>query len=151
MSQNADVSSRIYLTDTIDFQYAFPLTDRSFLHQKYVVEGLSRRQIAALTASSRATVTRYLHLHNIATACPEHRSWQHPGQLPYGTRIRNGRVVPNKAELKVIRRMCELRSCGLTYRQIAAKLEATGIPTKTGRPSWAATTIMKLVSRHRIG
>lgn len=147
-SQKPYVSSTFYLTDTIDFQYVFPLTDRSFLHQKYVVEGLSRREIATLTASSRATVTRYLHLHNIATACPERRSWQHPGQLPYGTRLHNGRVVPNKTELRVIRRMCDLRARGMTYRQIVARLEGARIPTKTGRLSWAATTVMKLVSKH---
>jgi hypothetical protein len=151
VSQTADVSSLIYLTDMIDFQYVFPLTDRSFLHQKYVLEGLSRRQIAELTASSKATVTRYLHLHNIVTARPGRRSWQHPGQLPYGTRLHNGRVVPNKAEERILRRMCELRERGLTYRQIVARLEAARIPTKTGRTRWAATTVMNLVMRYRDG
>jgi hypothetical protein len=43
--------------------YVTPFKDKSFLHQKYVVEGLSCEEIATQIFSARTTVLKYLKIH----------------------------------------------------------------------------------------
>jgi hypothetical protein len=61
-------------------QYLPLVKQESFLRAKYEAEGLSVRQIAALTFSSRQTVVKYLEAFGIALR-PDDRQ---AGTLPFG-------------------------------------------------------------------
>ena len=50
----------------------------------------------------------------------------------YGLNFVDGKVVPNKTEMKHIRKMVKLRDKGLAYEDIATKLEADGFRTRKG-------------------
>jgi DNA invertase Pin-like site-specific DNA recombinase len=56
------------------------------------------------------------------------------GQAPYGFVSIGGKLVPQAEEQRVIARMRELSDCGLSTRDVAARLERDGVQSRTGRP-----------------
>lgn len=142
-------SSIPYISDFIEFQVIPWYEDRRFLHQKYVVEGLSARQIANLIFSSRSTVVNHLKQFKIPLRTQEQNHQNNPGQVAFGQRLVNGRAVPNKVELAIIKKMIELRSQGLSYWKIAEMLNLWGVPTKNRSSNWHPTTVMKIVKAYR--
>ncbi|GEM_PF-2934579 len=54
-----------YLTDTIKFIFKKPTLEKSFLHEKYVIEDLSSKEIADITFSSRPVIIKLLKQHGI--------------------------------------------------------------------------------------
>ncbi|MCE2613737.1 recombinase family protein [Flavobacteriaceae bacterium D16] len=55
------------------------------------------------------------------------------GRLKYGWNNENGYLVKNKTELKVIKRVKNLRSRGYSWRKISNRLNKDGIPSKEGK------------------
>lgn len=76
------------------------------------------------------------------------------GAVPYGRRavptdLRKGKPLEDDpAELATLRRILAERAAGRPLRKIAAGLTADGIPTKTGRPSWSASSLQSILRRH---
>ena len=69
------------------------------------------------------------------------------GHAPYGWDFgSDGRLVENAREQEVIARLRELHAEGLSYRGIATRLEAEGIPPKRGR-RWVHTTVKNILMR----
>lgn len=62
------------------------------------------------------------------------------GGIPYGGK---------PGEEKVVALIGLLRRDGMTIREIAAALDARGVPTRTGKP-WAVATVGRIVSRARV-
>jgi DNA invertase Pin-like site-specific DNA recombinase len=60
------------------------------------------------------------------------------GRKPYGDR---------DGEVAVIHRMRKLRADGMAYRQIAAVLNAEGVPTRTPGRRWRGCTVNGIVER----
>jgi hypothetical protein len=145
-NENA-ISSTYYLIDTIDFLSKPIFKDKAFLHQKYVVEKLSMKQIAELCSSSRPTVSKHLKIHGIAARSHHERIKLNKGQLAVGERRWRGAIQQNKAEGRIVSLILDLRGKGYSYRQIAAWLDAKGIGTKNGRGAWQAVTVMKIYKR----
>ena len=56
------------------------------------------------------------------------------GGLQYGEMKLPGRIVPNEAELKVLRRLADLLDSGATHRDAAETLRTEGVKTRRGRP-----------------
>ncbi len=102
--------------------------EKSFLHQKYVVEGLSINQIVAQTMSSRATVRTNLREFGIQLRAEDSRS----GKPGYGEKKINGIIVPNKAELEIVSRIKDLHAQGYSNQKIADLMLSFKIPTKRG-------------------
>ena len=72
------------------------------------------------------------------------------GQVPYGWKIRNGRLIEHKGEQEVIVLMKQHQSSGKSLREICRILDASGIKPKRGK-SWQAASvkkILKLTERH---
>ncbi|MCB0404731.1 MAG: recombinase family protein [Bdellovibrionales bacterium] len=129
-------SSTVYLL-VIPDKPVLPLyKSRSFVHQKYVVEGLSLAQIAAEIFSSKEAVRNALKRFGIPPRVP-HRP--HNGRVSeprYGVKISNGRASPHLAEQQMFQTISELRRQGLTLRKIAEILTSVGVPTKKRGKSW---------------
>ena len=59
------------------------------------------------------------------------RSGEHVGLPPYGFEIgADGKLEPNLGELRLIQRMKRMRRRGMSYRRIAAKLNADGVESR---------------------
>ena len=71
------------------------------------------------------------------------------GKVPYGFDLdEDGRtLLPNASEQRVIRRIRSLRQEGRSLREIAALLDADGVPTKSGRGSWSCKVVFSLLRR----
>jgi DNA invertase Pin-like site-specific DNA recombinase len=70
------------------------------------------------------------------------------GNVPFGMNlVADGKLVPNVQEQVVITRIKELRSTGLSYRDIATAIENEGHLTKQGKTKWTHTTIKSILTR----
>jgi len=69
------------------------------------------------------------------------------GDVPYGFRLDNGRLVEDPAEQKAIGLIRKLHAGGASLREIAARLEAAGYRTKTGRTHWHPQTVQQIIDR----
>jgi transposase len=118
---------------------------KSFLHQKYVVEGLSSSEIAALTFSSRAAVTRWLNKYGIPLKTITRRE---TGGQVYGYRKYLGMSIPVKKEQKVIELIKKCRRKKMSYHKIAELLNEKGIKTKLGKGQWYAKVVRQIYLRH---
>lgn len=124
-----------------------PVRQESFLRQKYEVEELSIRQIAAITFSARSVVSRYMKEFGIPLRDRDTALRLNKGQLALGERLTRQGVVCHRGESETIALIVKLRSKDYSYRQIAAELTRRKIPTKNGRQEWAAATVMKIGRR----
>jgi DNA invertase Pin-like site-specific DNA recombinase len=66
------------------------------------------------------------------------------GKIPFGQDRDGDRLVLNQAEQKVIGKIKQLRSKGLSMKKIADKLNKDGIPTKTGS-IWHQQTVKNVL------
>lgn len=71
------------------------------------------------------------------------------GKIPFGWQLaRDGKTLrPLASEARVIDLMAELREGGMSFRAVARELEARGIPTKTGSPSWSGKVVQDTLHR----
>jgi transposase len=130
--------------DNFEFNVIRPYKDKIFLHQKYVTEGLTPKEIAKRYFFSRQSVYKYLKLHKIRFRDEDLIA---RGHIRFGQKKKNGAVVPSKREIKVLEMMRELRGKGFSYEKIATSLNAMKIKTKRGRGKWYAHTVYKILKR----
>lgn len=140
---NADV---IYLIDTIDFVYSNPWRNKTFLHQKYVVEGLSITQIAKQILSSREAVRKGLIEHGIKRK-RRGAVGNRVAQVLYGYRRSNGALIPNLDEQQVIATVKKMSKNGLSFRKICDFLTSVGVPTKNKGRKWQPEMIRRILIR----
>ncbi len=126
-------------------QHIPPYKNEFFLREKYLVEKLSTRQIAALVFSARSTVVTHLKAFGIPMRAEDEAHDLNNGQCAFGEKLVAGKTVPHKGELIVLRRMQALRGKGLSYWKIAALLNSSGIPTENRKTRWHPTTVMKML------
>lgn len=144
------VSSRAALHpqvfDYIDFVLEPLWKDKNFLHEKYVIQGLSIAQIAAQILSSREAVRMGLKGIGIKRKAPG-KPGLRPAQVPYGFRRSEGLLVPHLGEQKIIQSVRKMSNDGLSYRKICEFLTSVGVPTKNKGKSWQPEMIRRILSR----
>ena len=117
---------------------------KSFLHEKYVVEKLSTKEIAAQIFSSRSSVAKHLKLHGIPIRANDVNN-KTRSQLRYGEAWRKRTVALHQREMENIEKMRKLRDQGFSYWKIADVFNSLGIRTKTNRGKWHARSIQKIL------
>lgn len=135
-------STKIEMISSI--QYIPLVKQESFLRLKYLQEGLSPRQISALTFSSRQTVVKYLK----ATGIPLRQDDQ-TRVLPFGKKWRLHRIAVHEQELATIEKAKQLRAQGLSYDKVAGVMSMMRLKTKTGGTKWYPKTVRDIVLRHQ--
>jgi site-specific DNA recombinase len=63
------------------------------------------------------------------------------GTAPYGKKWEDGALVNNPEEMEVLALIRELRCTGLTFRALAAELEARGVINRKGRAVWSLSAL----------
>ena len=102
------------------------------------------RLLAVLSEFERDQIsdrTRFVMAHK--RACNEHCG----GEIPYGSRLENGKLVPDAAEQEAVALMKDLHSAGFSLRQIAKELEVRGHLTRRGLKTWAPKVISRILER----
>ena len=126
-----------------------PYKCKSFLHQKYAVEGLTCGEIAKQIFSARTTVLKYLKLHGIPVRDVGVNQKRKRG-LSYGDKVQKRSVVEHQRELEYISKMKDLRERGFSYWKIAEILNTMKVPTKTRRGKWHAGTVHNILLRQNV-
>lgn len=124
-------------------QYLPLVKQESFLRAKYEIEGLSPKEIADLTFSSRSTIVKNLEAHGIILREQD----RFCGTLHFGKRWKIRQVVLNEREQGAINKAKELRTQGLSFEKIANVMNTMGVKTKTGRTKWYAKTVRDILLR----
>ena len=137
-------------TNSLEFPIVRSYCDAFFLRQKYLEEGLSTRQIAALIFSSRSTISVHLKKFGIPLRPEDISHKMNKGQLGYGEKRRAGQEAVHQREAAIIEKMKTLRAQGHSYWKIADILNAMKIPTKTRRAGWKAATVMKILKSDEV-
>ena len=132
------------LLDYVGFVHTPRYKDKAFLHQKYVVEGLSIAQIAAQISSSKEAVRCGL----VAAGIPireAHKPHGRPAQPRFGKRVVAGKTQAHIAETRVVKAVVDMRAQGMTLRQIAAFLSQIGVPTKCRGKGWHPQMVSRIL------
>ena len=69
------------------------------------------------------------------------------GDVPFGFRVRGGKLYPHKREQEAIGLICRLKGKGYSLRAICAELETEGFRTKTGKKQWNPKTVSSIIKR----
>jgi len=67
------------------------------------------------------------------------------GSVPYGYRVRKGKLYPIPAEQKAVRMIRDLRVEGLSLRDICSRLTAAGIARKHGIKTWHPQSVANIL------
>ena len=116
----------------------------SYLHQKYVIEGLSTRQIAAENFTSKEVIRTQLIRFNIHLREPNNTG-QRNASARFGTRRKHGKLIENMVEARVVKAVVDMHNQGMTLRQIAAFLSQVGVPTKKMGKGWKPETVRRIL------
>ena len=79
------------------------------------------------------------------------------GTIPFGRRLANPgdrddtRMEDDPAEAEALVKMVAWREAGSSFRAIARRLEAEGVPTKSGRTTWRPSSVQSILKRHADG
>lgn len=113
-----------------------------WLKHKYLVENLSARQIAVLIGCSHHSVNCALKRFGMR------RDIAIRGRLGFEVRWGpKGRIVPRRLKT-LVRWMLSCRRNGLSYREIARRLESRGVKAPSGKPKWYEGTIRAILKRN---
>lgn len=123
-----------------------PFKDKSFLHQKYVVEGLSCEEISSQIFSARTTVLKYLKIHGIPVREVGSNQKRVRG-LAFGRKVKERGLAEHKREMEALKKMRDLRERGFSYWKIAEILNTMKVPTKTRREKWHARSVHAILNR----
>jgi hypothetical protein len=145
-------TSFAYLIDFIEITPLLKKTRNAQIARLYRDSGLSSNQIAEKLSISKGSVIDGLHAEGIKPGVgnsrqsnPENCRLSTP---PYGYRVRNGRLVIDKSELRVCRLAVHLiRDQKLSFNAAANELRARQIKNKMGTFYWDHKTVKRIFSR----
>lgn len=106
----------------------------------------SAKFMAAIIDAAAAYERNLIKCRTKAALAAKRSKGERTGQVPFGWRDEDGRLVAVPAEQAVLVRIHECRAAGLSLRAIAGILMAEGIRTKEGK-SWHASTIASILTR----
>jgi transposase len=118
--------------------------NKFFLTQKYVLEGLSARQISTQLGCSKSAVLEALANFDIeirAANLPH----GHPSQPRFGQRYQKKKLIKHKDEKRVIKVVSRLRQKGLSLREIARILNEMKISTKCRGKAWHPEMVRRIL------
>jgi hypothetical protein len=127
-----------------------PTLNKTVLHQKYVLEGCSLRQIAHEISSSKTGVRQAL----IRFGIPLRGQGKNPRRthaVRFGMRVVKGSVVDYVGELRTIDSILRMKCEGLSNCAIARVLTEMRIPTKQRGQRWHPETVRQILLKHRSG
>jgi len=143
-SQSQQERPPMQIIDTIRFFEPKLYKNKSFLHQKYVVEGLSVKQIASEIMSSTSTVRKWL-LHFGIDLRSKSQHHGNPAQLKFGQKRIKGIIQDYQREHRVIETIKYLRSQGMSFRAIAQTFNELKVSTKNKGKSWHPEMVRRIL------
>ena len=141
---------------SFDFQFRslYRLTPhnhyKATLTKLYHDDGLSAKQIADQFDVSKTVIIERLKELGISKGKtgrmnnPENYRAKDP---PYGWKKKDGKLVLNKSEIKICRRVVLLLQDGRSYTSVAKTLTSEGFKNRVGRVNWDHKTVANIFKR----
>ncbi len=141
-----------YFVDFIEVCLSAKLLNSEEIGRLYLKEKLSLNQIASKFKVSRFVIRSRLRSLGIdidaakpVSTNPENYRYNTP---PYGFQVREGKLLPNRLEMKICRLVIELiQREGRTHSDVARELIRRGLKSRTGKVKWDSKTIFNIYKR----
>ncbi|MDH5580567.1 MAG: recombinase family protein [Bdellovibrionales bacterium] len=141
--------ARAYLSDFVNFFELSHLLNKSVLHQKYLVEGLTIEELSSQFGCGKTTIKKYLSQFNIKKG--GHTT--HRKNVSYGQKFKpkNNSTEDLKAERRVIDTIVQMyEKEGLVVRAIARVLSSMKVPTKRQGKTWDHSVVTSILIREGV-
>ena len=144
--------NRPYLFDFIQFTLSAKLLSNAQIKELYLTKGLSAGQIAAHFGVAKSLILARLHGMEIRKGADSNRQTNPDNYrcrvAPYGYSIKDGKLIPNKAELRICRQVVTLiRMKGLSANAVAKELSKQGLISRSGRARWDHSAVISIFNR----
>lgn len=141
-----------YYVDFIQVCLSAKLLNSEEIGRLYLEEKLSLNQIASKFKVSRFAIRSRLRGLGIdidavkpVSTNPENYRYSNP---PYGFQVRDGKLLPNRMEMKIGRLVIELiEREGCSHSEVARELERRCLKTRTGKTKWDSKTVFNIFKR----
>lgn len=145
-------TNQSYLIDTIRLSVSPKLLNPDEICNLFVKNQQSAAQIARRFDVAKSVILGILHRNGVRLGTKVGRSINPENYRncspPYGYKVRDGKLLPDKAELKICRVIVDLRGRRKqSLSQIAAELEQRGFKNRNGRVIWNPQTILNIFKR----
>lgn len=152
VDQTEVCTNRTYVIDIIKITVNPKLIGAAGIKALFVKTGLSAAQIAERYGVSKSFILSAIHRSGVKLGTKVGRSTDpknyRNNSPPYGYLIRDGKLVPNKSEMKICRVVVELRGRRkLSTTQVSKELEKRGIKNRNGNTVWNPNTILNIFRR----
>jgi len=141
-----------YLIDFIQITLSAKLLNNDQIREFYLKKGLSAAQIAAHFGVAKSFVMARLHSMGIRQGAGINRQTNPENYrcrvAPYGYSVKDGRLVPHIAELKICRIVVNLiRDRSLSANAAGKELSRRGFRSRAGHTNWDHSTIRSIFER----
>lgn len=141
-----------YLTDFIQISFSAKLLNPDEIRNLYVEKGQSAAQIAAHFGVAKSVILARLRAVGIREGVSSRRNTNPENYrcrvAPFGYSVRNGRLVPNKAELRICRATVDMiKRTGISANAAAKELARRGYKNRAGRVAWDHTIVRSIFKR----
>lgn len=141
-----------YLVDSINITFNVKLLNFDDIKGLFLDKGLSAAQLAKKYGVSKTVILEGLHKIGVKVGGggermtnPQNYRCKNP---PYGFLVKDGKLVPNKREMKVCRLIVELIDRrGFSSTATARELEAKGFKTRGGSDNWDHSAVRRIFER----
>jgi len=141
-----------YLIDFIPITLSAKLLNNEEICKLYTEKSQSAAQIAHHFGVAKSVVLARLHAAGIREETGAGRM-NNPENYrcrvaPYGYSIKDGRLVPNKTELRICRIVVDLiRRNGLSANAVGNEMGRRGYKSRSGRAHWDHSTVQSIFNR----
>ena len=145
-------TNRPYVIDFIKITVNPKLIGAVEIKALFIKSGLSAAQIAERYGVSKSFILSAIHRSGVKIGTNVGRSTDpknyRNNSPPYGYSIRDGKLVPNKSEMKICRIVVELRGRRKhSTTQVCKELEKRGFKNRKGNTVWNPNTILNIFKR----
>lgn len=141
-----------YLVDSINITFNVKLLNFDEIKDLFLDKGLSATQLAKKYGVSKTVILEGLHKIGVKVGGggermtnPQNYRCKNP---PYGFLVKDGKLVPNKREMKVCRLIVELMGRqGLSSTAAARELETKRFKTRGGSENWDHSAVRRIFER----
>lgn len=144
---NGTIPEHLYLSDFVTYLHS-PRQIPSQVFAAFSQKGLTASQIGALTGFSKQAVLARLRKEGIRRMPGHGRrpdNYRYPNP-PFGFRLAEGRLIVSRSEMKTVRLIVNLRNKSLGWEAIAAHLNQSQLPSRTGK-NWDRARVRRVFRR----
>jgi hypothetical protein len=142
-----------YLTDFIQITHQAKMLNSEEIRDLFVNHAQSAAQIAKKFGVAKTVILSRLHGLGVAIGTSAPGRMTNPSNYrcatrPYGFTVKDGRLVPNKSELRICRVVVELYGRQkLSATAVAKELTRRGFKNRAGRIAWEHKTVQSIFIR----